>query len=124
MASQLHQYQTKCSQGSVVMVPLKISPNGTGTPTIADNGGYATVARSDTGKFTITLLARHYSIVAATFGLSVVGDSTDLYPQGGVQTATTVVVKLKTGTANTDIAADADTHLDVVLWLKTADTRT
>lgn len=110
---------------------LRIYPNNTGAPTWDAEGGVASVSRSAAGKFLVTLNESYYKVINAQATVQVGGsDTVDLYPQIGnfnnvyhngalVGTAgqpTTFEVKLKTGTANTDIAAATQTcvFVDVI----------
>lgn len=105
------------------IVRCKIFPNNTGTPTVSPSGadGIASVARTAAGKFTLTLQDAYRSLVGFHATFSSAADNVDLYAQAGAvsnlgtSTPATAVVKLKTGSTNTDVAADDDTFISVTL---------
>lgn len=113
-------YHQRSSEGDLHYVPVRFYPDTAEDPVWEGSKEYiASVVHSATGKFTITLAFLPHDIRAVLCSLSAVGDSTDAYAQGGVETSNqSVVVKIKTGTSNTNLAADADTHVDVLLVLK------
>jgi hypothetical protein len=102
----------------------RIFPNGASAPTWEAEGGVASIALTATGKYTVTLNEGYYKPIAASAMVQCNGDAVDLYAQlgdfanvGQINGAvagtpgqpTTFVVKLKTGTANTNAAAAAQT---------------
>jgi hypothetical protein len=98
---------------------VRFFPNTAADPAYTDDGGVvSSIVHTDTGKYTITLRDLPYRILAVVPTISVVGDATDATAQGGVEstTAGTIVVKTKTGSANADFAADASTHVDVLIY--------
>ena len=105
--------RTKTFGVSEYCVRVKIFPNDTGTATYSSQGGVASVVRSAAGKFTITFTNAWLSCVEANVSYSTSADNVDLYAQMGAfanlgtTTAATAVVKLKTGSTNTDGAATA-----------------
>jgi hypothetical protein len=110
-------------------VYLTIFPIGASAPTVDAPGGVASVALSATGKFLVTLTEGYYKPISAQATVQVGGSETvDLYPQignfnnvgyyngaavGTPGQPTTFEVKLKTGTANTNIAAATQTAVFV-----------
>lgn len=91
-------------------------PNGTGTPTV-QGGGVASVARSDTGQYLVTLQNAHYKMTGAKFQYLCAANNVDMYAQGGTVgnlgtgSSVTAYVKLKTGGTNTDVAAGATEYI-------------
>lgn len=87
-------------------------PNGTGTPTV-QGAGVASVARSDTGEYLITLMNNHYKMTGAKFQYFCGANNVDMYAQGGTVgnlgtgSSVTAYVKLKTAGTSTDVAAGA-----------------
>jgi hypothetical protein len=113
MASNLMKRGEKCFGLDLKRVNVRIYPNGAGTPRWETEGGIAVVggvAWTATGKFTITLDASYYKFRDGQATYRDERDNVDLYAQLGVvsnegtSNPITVVVKLKTGTANTDVA--------------------
>ena len=108
--------------GELVLCPCSFATNNTSDPVASSIRGdiLSSVVRNTAGKYTLTLVDMGYEIVAAIPTVSTVGDSTDLYAQVGVTTrsAKTVVVKLKTAGTNTDLAADADNRVSLILFLR------
>lgn len=108
-------------------VTLRIFPNDTGAPTYDAEGGVASVARSAAGKFLVTLNDGYYKVIGARLAMQSAADNLDMYAQlgefnnvyhngaqrGTAGSATTFVVKLKTGATNTDVAAAAQTCIFV-----------
>jgi hypothetical protein len=94
-------------------VNVRFYPNGTGVPTWETEGGIASVAWTATGKFLITLTDSFLKVRDAQVSYRDERDNVDLYAQlgpvsnEGTTSPVTIVVKLKTGTANTDTAAGA-----------------
>jgi hypothetical protein len=74
------------------------------------------VARSATGKFTITFRDKFDHLVSAVATAQLAADNVDLVAQVGVYTASakTLVIKLKAAATNTDLAADADNRVNFV----------
>lgn len=100
-------------------------PDTAATPVVvSQGGGVSGVAHTDTGKFTITLVDPYHKCVGFQAMLATADDSTDLYAQAGAvanegtSTPITAVVKLKTGSSNTDVAAAADTKVFFQLWFE------
>lgn len=95
-------------------------PNGTGTPTV-QGAGVASVARSDTGQYLVTLMNNHYKLTGAKFQYLCAANNVDMYAQGGTVgnlgtgSSVTVYVKLKTGGTNTDVSAGATEFIAVEL---------
>lgn len=82
--------------------------------------GVTSVTRLSAGKFQVTLDDAYAKIVTVQTSYSGSSDTEDLYAQGGVlanvgtSTPVTLIVKTKTGTANTDPGTtDVNTHIDV-----------
>lgn len=121
MASARLKPNAKCYGIDLKKVNVRIFPNNNGVPTWTSEGGVASVERSNTGKFLITLDQSYYRVRSAQATFQTEEDNRDMFAQIGefnnvnhngaqIGTAgqpTTVVVKLKTATANTDIAAAA-----------------
>lgn len=99
---------------------VRFYPNTDANPAYDDDGGVVdSIVHSATGKYTITLKDFPHRVLAVVPSMSVVGDATDATAQGGVEVSTsgTIVVKTKAGATNTDFAANANTHVDVlILW--------
>jgi len=113
----------RASGGGLVLLPIRFYPDTANDPTgIEDPGNIVSgIVHTATGKYTITLNETPYNIVSVYPSISVVGDSTDATAQGGVESGATIVVKTKAGATNTDFAADADTHVDVLVLVKEND---
>jgi hypothetical protein len=108
-------------------ITLRIFPNGAGVPTFDHEGGVASVVRSNTGKFLVTLSEGYYKVIDCQVSFQDASDGLDLLPQLGdfnnvnhngaqIGTAglpTTFVVKLKNGTSNADRIAAAQTAIFV-----------
>lgn len=105
--------------------PILVGSRGTNA-TIAGAGnamGCASVAQTAAGKFTITLDDTYLKLVGVQATYSGSGDAEDLYAQGGIVSnlATpgspiTVVIKTKTGAANTNPGTtDVNTYINVHL---------
>lgn len=106
---------------------IRIAPNGSSDPSIAEGEGAASVARTAAGRFTITLNDQ-WKVRPTIFATAeIVGNATDIYAQGGVYTAgtgtsgDTVVVRTLTGATETDVAADADNMISVLLVYRITD---
>jgi hypothetical protein len=104
--------------------------NTTDPPLWFSEGGVASVTRPAAGKFLITLRDSYYKVHEAHCTWQHEADNVDVYAQlgefnnvtlpsgtvaGTLGQATTVVVKTKTGTANTDVAAGAQRAICVTL---------
>lgn len=109
-------------------ITLRIFPNNTGSPTFDSEGGVASVVRSAAGKFLVTLTEGYYKVANLQATFQCAGDAVDIYAQGGdfnnlgnhngvaIGTPgqpTTFVVKLKTGSTNTDVVAAPQTCIFV-----------
>lgn len=122
MASPILNHGPKGSMVDPKEVTLRIYPNGAGAPTFEADGGASVVASvtlAATGKFLVTLTESYFKVVRAFAQYQDSADNVDLYAQLGdfanVQHGpnfigtkgqpVTFVVKLKTGTANTNVAA-------------------
>lgn len=112
----------RASGGNLVVLPVRFYPDTANNPsTIVDPGNIvASIVHSADGKYTITFNETFAEIVNVVCSMSVVGDSTDATAQGGVEdeAAGTVVVKTKAGATNTDFAADANTHVNLLLTIR------
>ena len=109
----------KTSGKRVRIEVIRFYPDTANDPsTVEDPGGLvSSVVHTATGKYSITLKDPPYNILGVFCSMSVVGDATDATAQGGVESGAVVVVKTKAGSSNTNFAADADTHVDVLLLL-------
>lgn len=104
-------------------VEFSFAPNNTSAvdQTTIKGKGVASVTRSAAGKFTCALTDSWTSLVGCWPEVRTAQDAVDIYAQAGAFTAGTtaanasIVVKLKTGSTNTDLAADADTIVSVRL---------
>lgn len=110
--------------GELVICPFSFATNGALDPAAASNKGdiLSSVVHTATGKYTCTISAIGFEIVAVTADSQNVGDATDMSCQVGVITRNsdgtgTIVVKTKAGATNTDFAADANTRVNVVVYL-------
>jgi hypothetical protein len=112
----------------VKTVRLRLFPNNTGDPTFTTGdgvttaaNGVASVARSAAGKFLVTLSDPYRALLNFHATFSSAADNVDLYAQAGAvanlgtSTPVTAVVKLKTGSTNTDVAAAGDTFISIAL---------
>lgn len=113
----------RASGGGLVLMPIRFYPDTANDPTTIEDPGniVSAIAHTATGKYTITLNETPFDVVNVLCSMTVVGDSTDATAQGGVESGATVVVKTKAGATNTDFAADANTHVDVLLVVKELD---
>ncbi len=104
-------------------VEFSFAPNNTSAvdQTTIKGRGVASVTRSAAGKFTVALTDSYTSLLGGGADVRMSADNVDLYAQLGAFTAGTtaanasIVVKLKTGATNTDLAADADSIVTVRL---------
>jgi hypothetical protein len=129
MASNIMNHGAKSFWVDPKKVSLRIYPNGAGVPTFDSDGGVASVVLSATGKYLVTLNDSYFKVVEAIAQYQCAGDAVDLYAQLGdfanVQHGpsfigtkgqpVTFVVKTKTGGANTDSAAAAQTCIFVAV---------
>ena len=106
---------------------IRIAPNGASAPSIAEGEGAASVARTAAGRFTITLNDQ-WKVRPTIFATAeMVGNASDIYAQAGVYTAgtgtagDTVVVRTLTGATETDVAADANNMISVLLVYRITD---
>ena len=105
--------------GGLFVDTIRFFPDTAADPAFEDTGGIvSSIAHTATGKYTITFRKPIFDIKCACVSMAVVGDATDATAQGGVETSTTMVVKTKAGGTNTNFAADANTHVDIVLVTK------
>ena len=110
MASEMMKRGPKVFGIDLKRVNVRIYPNGTGVPVVESEGGVASAVWTATGKFTITLNSSYFKLRDFQACYKDERDNVDLYAQPGpvvgegLGTAITAVVKLKTGTANTDVA--------------------
>jgi hypothetical protein len=113
MASRLMKRGAKAFGIDLKHINVRIYPQNTGTPVWESEGGVAGVVWTATGKFTITLDDAYYKLRTFQTTYRDERDNSDLYAQPGpvtgegAGTPITLVVKLKTGSANTDTAAGA-----------------
>lgn len=113
-------YRMLAASGGLVFATIRFFPDTASDPAVEDPGGIvSTIVHTATGKYTITLKEAPFNIVACVASIAVVGDSTNAYAQGGVESGATIIVKTKADGTNTDFAEDDDTHVDVILVLKT-----
>jgi len=110
MASELIKRGAKTYGIDLKRINVRIYPNAAGVPVWESEGGVSSVVWTATGKFIITLLSSYYKLRDFQACYKDERDNVDLYAQlgpvvgEGLGTAITAVVKLKTGTANTDVA--------------------
>lgn len=94
-------------------VNVRIYPQNAGAPVFESEGGVASVTRVSAGRFSVVLNDSYFKLRDAQVSYRDERDNADLYAQIGpvVNEGTigplTFDVKLKTGTANTDVAAGA-----------------
>lgn len=80
----------------------------------ASSRGVASVARDSAGKFTITLVDAHRTGLTPKLALQNNSDATDLYLQFagygnlGTSTATTITIRIKKGSTNTDMSSHSN----------------
>jgi hypothetical protein len=99
------------------------TPLTTAAGTLRDPGGLvANVTRSATaGKFLVTMNDAFFKVVGIKTDVQLSADTTDLHSQvgdranEGTATPLTFVVRLLTGTTNTDMAANANNSVTVTL---------
>lgn len=113
--------------GSVI-VAGSFKPAGTGTtaPTSVKGDGF-TVAQSASGVFDVTFADAYADCLSFVCGVTVDGETTDVYAQGGDVTAATGAIgevrriRTMTGTTPTSIHADAGArvHFVAVYTLRT-----
>ena len=94
--------------------------NGSSDPsnTTALGKQVGTVARTSAGKFTLTLTNRFPAIVGVFPAVGTAADDVDLYPQAdlsGYAASGTIIVKLKTGATNTDLAAGTNNMVSLLV---------
>jgi len=105
------------------LVAVRIFPNGTGTPTYTATGRVASsgaVTRTGAGVFRITLQDSPAKFLAITAMYNTDVSNEDLYAQGRSFSIAngTVDVALKTATSDTDVTADADKFIDVLILME------
>lgn len=119
MASNIMNHGARSFWTDPKKVSLRIYPNGAGVPTFDSDGGVASVTLAATGKFLVTLNDSYFKVVEAIATYQDSADNVDLYAQlgdfaniqhgpsfiGTKGQPVTFVVKLKTGTANTNVTA-------------------
>jgi len=99
------------------------TPLTTAAGTLRDPGGFvANVTRTATaGKFIVTMNDPYYKVICVSPAVQLSADTTDLEAQCGdlsnenTATALSFVVRLLTGTTNTDMAANANNSVMVQL---------
>lgn len=113
MASNLMKRHPKAFGLDLKKVNVRIYPQNTGAPVVESEGGITSVTRSGVGEFTITLDASYFKLRDFQACYRDERANADLYAQPGPVTgegttaAIVAIVKLKTATANTDVAAGA-----------------
>src|SRR5688500_20370063 len=113
MSSQLFRDGAREFGRDLKKVHVRIYPQNTSDPVVEHDGGVTSVARSAAGKFLVTLNDTYVQLKHANVSYRDERDNADLYAQLGAVSneatttgaALTIVVKLKTGTVNTDVAA-------------------
>ena len=112
----------RCYGRQYVVVFAVFYPQATSAPTLAANQsrGVASVARSAAGRFLLTLDDPHHHLVAA-IATTQLATAADMQAQIGTisnlgsSSATTVVVRTIAGATETDIAANANNSVSVLL---------
>lgn len=95
-----------------------IYPNGTGTPTV-QGAGVASVSRSDTGTFLVTLMNAHYKMTKNAPVLTAGGTGSNNRAQGGTVgnlgtgSSVTAYYYIRSATANVDVSASAADFISV-----------
>jgi len=103
----------KCFGIDLKEINVRFFPTGAGVPNFESEGGVASVTRTAAGKYLITLTDSYLKLRDAQLTYRDEQDNVDIYPQLGVVSnegtvnPITIVVKLKTATANTDVSAGA-----------------
>jgi len=93
--------------------------NSTSAILTAKGDGWA-ATRSAAGKYTITMTHLYQDCIAALASCRNTADNVDTYTQFGDydSSAGTIVLKVKTATANADMTADVDNRVDFMLIMK------
>lgn len=94
-------------------VHVRIYPQNTSDPVVEHDGGITSVVRNAAGRFLVTFSDSYFKLKHANLCYRDERDNADLYAQLGPVTGeavggtsvVTAIVKLKTATANTDVAA-------------------
>lgn len=113
MASRIMKSAAKEFGVDLKKVHVRFYPQNTADPVVEHDGGVASVGRSGAGKFLVTLDDSYFKLKHANVSYRDERDNADLYAQlgavsnEGTTSPITVVVKLKTATVNTDVAAGA-----------------
>lgn len=126
MASRTFNAELMTVGTNVKVIYARIFPAGTGTHTVTSQGNVVTgVDDVGVGKIRLKLADRYNKLLGFQAFYSDESDSVDLYAQGGAVTLndttnnsgnTSAIIKLKTGSSNTDnAAANADDCIYVTL---------
>lgn len=118
----------------IVALVVNFRPQGTGAPTINDaSTGIKSVSRSAAGRFLLTFSNVYKQFLGATATTQLAANNVDLVAQCGTftagtsqtvptsGTAPTLIVRLMTGTTETDLAADANDSVSVTVWFRRND---
>jgi hypothetical protein len=106
------------------VLAFRILTNGSSAPASWSGVGLASVALTATGRLTLTLEKGYNACWAALATMQVAGNTTDLHAQVGTianlgtATATTVVVRMLTATTETNLAANANNAVSVLLVME------
>mgnify|MGYP001573909474 CR=1 FL=1 len=115
-------YDGRFLDPEVKILAGSFAPAGTGAPT-AKKGRRYTVARSDVGKFTITLLDKYVELLSVVASLQLATAAASVVQVGTYDaTAGTIVLQVLTESTGAlvaaDIAANANNRVNFVLFFK------
>lgn len=119
MASKMF-YKLQSPDRNVVMLALSFAPNTDTTPAAASNKGVGfSVAYTTTGTWTITLSERYYHLLSAQATLQLASAADQELQIGAVDLAAkTIVVRCVSGGSASQVAANANNRVNVILYLR------
>ena len=109
-----------------VDLDMSFAPNGSSAVAASSirGKGVFSVARTAAGLFTVTFTSDYAALVSGRITVQITGDATDLCPQLGDFTAgtssarPTLKCRLMTATTPTDLAADANNRVHLMLTFR------
>jgi hypothetical protein len=104
------------------IIAFAFAPQGASAPVLGEgcNTWVASITHSATGQFTITLADKYNALAASSVEIQM-NAVTDVQPQWGaidVVNAKTLVLNILQSATPTDIAANANNNVHIVLWLR------